>query len=170
MQGNSRTGDGVLNRSLIDKGNLETTFLILITISYHRGIGILAAFNALHKQSSLLITLRPSNLLALIIHPSDTTTHDIIIRTINHRLGVVHQFQFLHTFLLHRTEVLLMGTTQTGKHADGGLDDISQCQHLTRLTDTSLEDTHLRLFIQQPHGERHTNLGVIAARGTHNLL
>ena len=56
-----------------------------------------------------------------------------------------------------------MGGTETGEHADGGLDDVTQGEHLAGLTDAGLEDTHLRLFVQQPHGEGHTNLRVIAA-------
>ena len=56
-----------------------------------------------------------------------------------------------------------MGTAQTCQHADGGLDDIPQCKHLTRLTDAGLEDTNLRLFVEQSHRERHPDLGVVTA-------
>ena len=63
-----------------------------------------------------------------------------------------------------------MGTAQAGEHADGGLDDIPECQHLAGLTDASLEDAHFRLFVKQPYGEGHTNLRVVATRGTDNAL
>ena len=57
-----------------------------------------------------------------------------------------------------------MSVRQAGKHANGRLNDIVQRHHLARLTDTSLEDAHLSLFVEQPHGEGHTNLRVIATR------
>ena len=57
-----------------------------------------------------------------------------------------------------------MGGTQGGEHTDGRLDDVAQGIHLTRLRDACLEDTYLRLFVEQPYGERHTDLGVIASR------
>ena len=57
-----------------------------------------------------------------------------------------------------------MGTTQGGEYTDGRLDDVAQGHHLTGLTDTSLKDTDLRLFIKQPNGEGHANLRVVAAR------
>ena len=82
----------------------------------------------------------------------------------------MHQFQFLHALLLHRTEVLLMGRSKTGQYADGRLDDVTQGKHLPRLTDTCLEDTHLCLFVEQPHGKGHTDLGVVTAGGAYNLL
>ena len=50
------------------------------------------------------------------------------------------------------------------------MDDIPESHHLTRLADASLEDSHFRLFIKQPHGERHPDLGIIAAGRAHNLL
>ena len=124
----------------------------------------------LHEEGGLLVALRPGDLLALVLHATDATADGIVIRAIDHRLCVVHQFKLLHTLLFHRTEILLMGCTQRGKHADGGLDDVAQGKHLTRLTDTGLKDTHLGLLVQQPYRERHADLRVIAARRTDNLL
>ena len=82
----------------------------------------------------------------------------------------MHQFELLHAFLLHRTEILLMGTTQGGEYTDGRLDDVAQGHHLTGLTDTCLEDTDLCLLVEQPNGERYTDLGVVATRRAHDLL
>ena len=59
-----------------------------------------------------------------------------------------------------------MGIAQRGEHTNGGLDDIAQCCHLTRLTDTCLEERHLTLCIQEPHTEGHTYLRVITTWGT----
>ena len=63
-----------------------------------------------------------------------------------------------------------MGRTQCGEYANGRLDDIAQSKHLSGLRDTCLEDTHLRLLVEQPYREGHTYLGVIATRRTYNLL
>ena len=44
-----------------------------------------------------------------------------------------------------------MGCAQVGKHSNGGLDDVAKRQHLAGLTDTSLEDSHLSLLVEQPY-------------------
>ena len=103
------TGNGVLDRSLIDEWNRIGILLLLPDICNTGSLSLI--FNILHKEGSLLIALRPSNLLTLVLHTTDTTAHDIIVRAIHHRLRVVHQFEFLQALLLHRTEVLLMGGT-----------------------------------------------------------
>ena len=54
-----------------------------------------------------------------------------------------------------------MGGTQRGQQTDGGLDNVCQRLHLVGLTDTSLKESYLRLFVEQPHRQRHTNLRVI---------
>ena len=170
-QGDGRTGNGILNTGLIDKGNTECVLLTFEDVTDQRHILITLAFpHLLHKHRRLLITPGPGDFFALILHTTDATAHDIIVGTIDHRLCVMHQFQFLHAFLLHRTEVLLMGRSKTGQYADGRLDDVTQGKHLTRLTDTCLEDTHLCLFVEQPHGKGHTDLGVVTAGGAYNLL
>ena len=66
--------------------------------------------------------------------------------------------------------MLLMGTTQTGQHANGGLYDVVQGHHLARLTDARLKEGHLRLLVQQPYGQRHAYLRVVRARRADNLL
>ena len=99
-------GDTVLYRGLITEGNIESPVLALIA----EGYGL--SFYRLHIHRHLFVALRPRNLLALVLHPTDTATHNIVVRTVNHRLCVVHQLEFLHTLLLHRTEVLLMSRTQ----------------------------------------------------------
>ena len=147
--------------------------IVLRQVIPYKVISLLPPHSTLHllyEKGDIFITLRPGNLFALVLHTTNATAHDIIVRTIDHRLCVVHQFEFLHTLLFHRTEVLLMGSTQAGEHADGGLDDVTQGIHLAWLADACLEDTHLRLFVQQPYGEGNTYLRVVAARRTHNLL
>ena len=63
-----------------------------------------------------------------------------------------------------------MGTTQGGEYTNGRLNDIAQGHHLTWLTDACLENANLRLLVQQPYRERHTDLGIVASRRAHNLL
>ena len=63
-----------------------------------------------------------------------------------------------------------MGSTQRGKYADGGLDDVTQGEHLAWLTDTRLEDADLCLFVEEPYGEGDAYLRVVTTRRTHNLL
>ena len=107
MEGHGGTGDGVLNTGLIDKGNNIGILLALTDVSDSRG-----GWNTLyilHKEGYVLVTLRPGDFLTFILHTTDATADDIIVGTIDHRLGVVHQLQFLHALLLHRTEILLMG-------------------------------------------------------------
>ena len=59
-----------------------------------------------------------------------------------------------------------MGRSERSEHTDGGLDDVAQGIHLIGLTDAGLEESYLRLLIQQPYRQGNANLGVIAARGT----
>ena len=108
-QSHHRTGNRVLDRSLIDEWNRIGILLLLPDICNTGSLSLI--FNILHKEGSLFIALRPSNLLTLVLHATDTTAHDIVVRAIHHRLRVVHQFEFLQALLLHRTEVLLMGGT-----------------------------------------------------------
>ena len=54
-----------------------------------------------------------------------------------------------------------MGGAQRGQQTDGGLDNVCQRLHLVGLTDTCLKESYLRLFVKQPHRQRHTNLRVI---------
>ena len=107
VQGHSRTGDGVLDAGFVDKGYRIAVLLVLPDIgnpSRGRNGGC-----TLDEEGHVLVTLRPGDLLALVLHPADATTHDVVVGTVDHRLGVVHQFQLLHALLLHRSEVLLMG-------------------------------------------------------------
>ena len=52
------------------------------------------------------------------------------------------------------------------QHTDGGLDDVVQGCHLPGQADASLKDGNTAALVQQPYRERHTNLRVVAARGT----
>ena len=55
-----------------------------------------------------------------------------------------------------------MGSTEIGQHTDGRLDDVCQSAHLVGLTDASLKESHLCLFVEQPHAEGYANLRVVA--------
>ncbi len=52
------------------------------------------------------------------------------------------------------------------QHTDGGLDDVVQGRHLPGQTDACLKDGHTAALVQQPYRQRHTDLRVVAARGT----
>ena len=99
------TSDTVFYRSLIAKWDVKSAILSFITIRD------LSSIDCLYKESHLFVALRPGYLLTLILHTAYTAAYDVIVRTIYHRLSIVHQFEFLHTFLFHRTEILLMGRT-----------------------------------------------------------
>ena len=107
VQGHSRTGDGVLDAGLVDEGYRIAVLLVLPDVGNPRRRRDGGC--TLDEEGHVLVTLRPGDLLALVLHPADATTHDVVVGTVDHRLGVVHQFQLLHTLLLHRSEVLLMG-------------------------------------------------------------
>ena len=51
---------------------------------------------------------------------------------------------------------LQMGSTQGGKHTNGGLDNVVQGIHLAWLTDACLEQSYLRLVVEQPDAQRNT--------------
>ena len=92
--------------------------------------------------------------------------HHLVVGAIDHGLGIAEELHLLHAFLFNGTEVLLVGGPDVGEHTNGGLDDVVQGFHLTRLTDAGLEDAHTTLLTQQPHRQGHTNLRVVAARRT----
>ena len=76
-QGHHRTGNRILDRSLIDKRNRIGILLLLPDICNTGSLSFI--FNILHEEGSLFITLRPSNLLTLVLHTTDTTAHDIVV-------------------------------------------------------------------------------------------
>ena len=78
-------------------------------------------------------------------------------------MGIVEQEHLLAALLLHGAEVLLMGCAEVGKHGDGGLYDVAQGLHLSRLADARLEDAHLRVVVHEPNAQRHAYLRVVAA-------
>ena len=149
LQGSNGTGNGIVDRSLIDERNLVRALYTFIYI-LHLG-GEMGVCDTLHIQRCFLVLTRPSKTFPFIAAAPHATTHHGVVRTIHHRLGIMEQLQFLCTFLVERAEVLLMRTTQTSEHTDGWLDHVVQGQHLPRLTDTRFEETHTRLLVQQPH-------------------
>ena len=66
--------------------------------------------------------------------------------------------ELLLQLVFHRRKIFLMGSTKTGEHTDGGLYDVAQRLHLTRLAYACFKERHLRLLVKQPHRERHTYL------------
>ena len=55
----------------------------------------------------------------------DNLGNNGVISRIDNRLGILEEFHLLQAFLTHAAEILLMGTTQTGKDTDGRLYDIA---------------------------------------------
>ena len=123
----------------------------------------------LHIHRGFLAEARPTDALALILRTTHATAHSIIVRGVYNDLRITEQLQFLHAFLVHITEILLMGTTQRCQHTYRGLNDVVKRQHLARLTDTCLEERHLCLLVQQPHAQGHTQLRVVALGRTGHL-
>ena len=151
----SGTGNRVLDTCLINIGEFIAPFHTFIYIGN-------AVTFCLYKHGSLVIVARPADTFALILRTTHTSAHRVVIRRIDDDLRVAKQLQLLHTFLVHIAEVLLMGAAQRCQHTDGGLNDVVQSQHLPRLTDTCLKQSNLGLLIQQPYGQRHANLRIIA--------
>ena len=72
-----RTGDCIFDRSLVNEGNRIGILLTLPDIGdTSRLVLDLYTFN---KESHLLVTLRPRNLLTFILHTTDTTADDIVV-------------------------------------------------------------------------------------------
>ena len=59
-----------------------------------------------------------------------------------------------------------MGLTDHGEHAERGTDDVVEDLHLAGLADTGLEDSHLGLGVEEPKGEGHADLRIVAAGGS----
>ena len=72
-----RTGDCIFDRSLVDERN---RIGILLTLPDIGDTGRLSfVLNAFHEKGHLLVTLRPRNLLSLILHTTDATADDIVV-------------------------------------------------------------------------------------------
>ena len=99
------TGDRVLNTSLINKGYLITTLYTFIIIRHTIAIG-------LDEHRCFFAIARPTDTFTLILRTTYTTAHRIIVGRIDDDCSISEQLQLLHTFLVHRTEILLMGTAQ----------------------------------------------------------
>ena len=93
-----------------------------------------------------------------------TTLHNGITWVDDHRVAVCKQFHLLATFYFVAHEVLLMGGSQIGHHANGRLDDTFQPFHLPG----SGNDGQIVVLAHHPHTQWHTHLTVIASgRPTH---
>ena len=156
------TDDGVGDRSLINERKRIAVFLTFIYIGDDGEVVLL--LDVLDEERSLSILLRPIEFLALIVVVlAHHLAHYLIITIIDDGLSIMEEDDLLTALRLQRLEVFLMGRTQVSKHGDGRLDDVTKSKHLARLTDTSLEDTHLGLLVHQPDRQRHTYLGIVAA-------
>ena len=78
----------------------------------------------------------------------------LMISTIDKYFAMGEELEFFGHFLLASEEVLVVGLTDIGEYADGGLDDVLQACHLTGFGDASLEDGHIVLAVHLPDGER----------------
>ncbi len=61
-----------------------------------------------------------------------------------------------------------MSPSYIGQDAYGRLDDVLQSSHFPRLGNTGFKNSKFGLFVHLPHGQRHSNLGVITAGRTDN--
>ena len=75
----------------------------------------------------------------------------VIIHAIHQGLSLGEQVKFLSCLLGKVDEILPMGLTDVGEHADGGTDDFLQGSHLIGFGDASLEDTQLMRTVHLPH-------------------
>ena len=110
--------------------------------------GGLIAERQLVGRQQLLTT--PPYFLAFEAYATNATADKIVVGIINQHLGIVKQFQLLHTFLLQGTEVLLMGRTDGCQHTNRRLYNVMQGIHLSQLADACLKKSYLRLVVEQP--------------------
>lgn len=128
-------------------------------------------FYALDIQRTFHILSGPCYLACTEQRLCDTTAYHIIVTIVYHYITVFKQLEFLHTFVLHRCKVLLMSTTDIGNYPNRRAYDRFKFLHLSHFGNTGFEYSNLCIFIQQPHGKRHTNLRVITPwRACHNLI
>ncbi len=149
IQGHGSTADGVLHRGVVDERQFVAALYTFIYI-YHlrRRIALDDIFD---EKGSLGVGARPGDALALEFMAGYAGRHDSIVLAIDSHLSIMEEFELLFAFRFHRGEVLLMGITYVGEHGDGRLNDVAQCQHLSRHTDTRLEESHLGLFVEEPN-------------------
>ena len=113
----------------------------------------------------------PAYLLAFETRATHTAAHQVVISIVDDDLGIMKQLQLLHALLFQRTEVLLVRSPDRGQHTNGRLYDVMQRLHLTQLTDTSLEQSYLCLFVEQPDRQGDTDLRVVAlGRTGHDMV
>ena len=132
----------------------SNAYLCLIT--HH-----LSVKNLTGNTLSMVVTPEVSTWLALC---GDHFRYHRIIGRIDDGLCILEEFHLLQTFLTHAGEVLLMGRTQIGKHADGRLYDIPQRLHLIGFTDTCLKESDTGMLVHQPHTEGNSDLGIERSR------
>ena len=163
MQGHSGADDGVGDRRIVDERNGIAVFLTTLIYIMNRGRSVFL-LDLLDIHRCLAVLQRPAQALALVVELACHLINNSIILVVHDGLCIVEKDEFLTALLLHRREVLLMSITKIRQHGNRRLDDVTQRQHLTGLTDTRLEDTHLGVVVHEPHREGHTDLRVIATR------
>ena len=156
MQCHDRTRYGVSHRSLVYERQRVDTFLTFIYIMYCRG-GILL-FHRFYEERRVRVLFRPCQTLTIVVRSIHSVVHNCLVRAVDRCAGVVKKRHLLTAFCLLRLEVFLMGGTQIGNDAYGGLYYVAQREHLSRLAYTSLKQSHLRLLGHQPDRQRHAYL------------
>ena len=158
-----KAGDGVFHRRLVDKRQrVGLAFTFIIYIGDFRFASALVYTTDI--QGGVGVFLRPRHMPARVVSGSHAAGYRRVVGRIYYHVGVVEELQLLLHLFVERVEVLLMGRTDIGYHAHRGLDDVAQGRHLARLADSRLEDAHLGLLTEEPYGEGHSYLGIVAAR------
>ena len=157
----SGAGHGIVQRGIIDEGQCERGIFSFARIVHDGALS--RFFHPFHLEVGVPSRHGPSERFRQPARVLHHTVEQFIVGTVHHLASVVHELEFLPHLVLYRAEILLMGGTHGGDDSHGGLYDMPQGPHFAWLADTGLEESHLSHFIEQPHGERHSHLRVVAA-------
>ena len=87
----------------------------------------------------------------------------LVVGAVYEDVAVGEELKLLGYFLLAGEEVLIVGLTDVGEDADGGIDDAAEVLHLASFGNAGLEDGKLVAVVHLPDGERHAYLRIVAA-------
>ena len=124
LQRHNGTRHRVGDAGLVDKRNAIPVFLTsLINI----GDGGCRVFflHGLDIQGGRFVLKRPVEFLTFVIERGQDLCHQRIVAIVNHLLRIMEEYEFLVAFLLHRTEILLVGRTDIGEHGDRRLHNVA---------------------------------------------
>ena len=111
VEGDGSTGNGAFHGSLINKGKAILPPGAFIAVGYSSGTrSTRSTRNTRDIQRCRRILPTPPYLLTLITRATDTTADGVIVTVIGNDFRPMEELQFLHTFLIHRAEILLMGS------------------------------------------------------------